>query len=252
MGIVLPVALGVGGASVIGAFLGFWFRKADHRFHDVMLSFAAGVMLAAAAFGLILPSLESGGRFALPVTLAGIFCGALCVNLMDRAVPHLHKIAGVDFETHPNGQEKLNKVLLFVIAIAIHNLPEGIAAGVSFGTENTSEALVIAGGIALQNIPEGMVIIAPMLGAGISYSKTVLVALFTGIVEVAGTLIGYLAVSLSNAILPFALAFAGGTMLYVISDEMIPETHSHGSQRGATYSLLCGFSLMLVFDYFLG
>ena len=124
MGIVLPVALGVGGASVIGAFLGFWFRKADHRFHDVMLSFAAGVMLAAAAFGLILPSLESGGRFALPVTLAGIFCGALCVNLMDRAVPHLHKIAGVDFETHPNGQEKLNKVLLFVIAIAIHNLPE--------------------------------------------------------------------------------------------------------------------------------
>ncbi len=138
------------------------------------------------------------------------------------------------------------------MAIAIHNLPEGIAAGVGFGSGDTTQALIIAGGIALQNIPEGMVIIAPMLAAGISPRKTFILAMITGLVEVVGTLIGYFAVSISTAILPFALAFAGGTMLYVISDEMIPETHAHGSERGATYALLIGFCVMLVTDVLLG
>jgi len=163
----------------------------------------------------------------------------------------LHKLAGGNEELH-HGNERLNKVLLFVLAIAIHNLPEGIAAGVGFGSGNTAEALVIAGGIALQNIPEGMVIIGPMLAAGIPPKKTFLYAALTGLVEVVGTLLGYFAVSISTAILPFALAFAGGTMLYVISDEMIPETHAHGSERGATYALLFGFCLMLVCDILLG
>ncbi|MBR2448697.1 MAG: ZIP family metal transporter, partial [Clostridia bacterium] len=140
----------------------------------------------------------------------------------------------------------------FVMAIAIHNLPEGIAAGVGFGSGNTAEALVIAGGIALQNIPEGMVIIAPMLAAGLSKKRTFIYAMITGLVEVVGTLIGYFAVSIASVILPYALAFAGGTMLYVISDEMIPETHAHGSQRGATYALLFGFCLMLAFDVLIG
>ena len=166
-------------------------------------------------------------------------------------VPHLHRLSGTDQEHHPNETEKLNKVLLFVTAIAIHNLPEGIAAGVGFGTGNNTEALTVAGGIALQNIPEGMVIIGPMLSAGVKPRRTFLVAAATGVVEVLGTLLGYFAVRLSTAILPFALAFAGGTMLYVISDEMIPETHAHGSERGATYSLLVGFCLMLVFDVIL-
>ncbi|MBQ1281439.1 MAG: ZIP family metal transporter, partial [Oscillospiraceae bacterium] len=147
---------------------------------------------------------------------------------------------------------KLDKVILFVLAIAIHNLPEGIAAGVGFGSGSTADALLIAGGIALQNIPEGMVIIAPMLAAGVSPRRTFLIALATGLVEVAGTFLGYFAVTVAASILPFALAFAGGTMLYVISDEMIPETHAHGSERGATYSLLAGFCLMLVFDVLLG
>lgn len=251
MQIVLLTALGVGGASVIGAVLGFVFKKATHRFSDIVLAFAAGVMLAAAVIGLILPSLEYGGKFSLVITVIGVFCGALCVNIIDKIVPHLHRITGVDGETHPEMQEQLNKVLLFVIAIAIHNLPEGIAAGVGFGTGNNTEAFTVAGGIALQNIPEGMVIIAPMLASGMSRSRTFAVAVITGVVEVLGTLIGYFAVSISSAILPFALAFAGGTMLYVISDEMIPETHSHGSERGATYSLLAGFCLMLIFDVLL-
>lgn len=251
MEIVLLTALGVGGATVIGALLGFVFQGISRKFSDIVLAFAAGVMLAAAVLGLILPAVEYGGRLGLPVTVAGIFCGALCLNLIDRLTPHLHTLVGRDMEDHETNAD-LNKVLLFVMAIAIHNLPEGIAAGVGFGSGNTAEALVIAGGIALQNIPEGMVIIGPMLASGVSPRKTFLCALATGLVEVGGTVLGYAAVRIATAILPFALAFAGGTMLYVISDEMIPETHSHGSQRGATYALLVGFCVMLVSDYLLG
>ena len=250
MTIVLLTALGVGGATIIGALIGFIFKKTSHQFSDIVLSFAAGVMLAAAVLGLILPSLEHGGKWGLLITIAGIFAGAVCMSLMDRLVPHLHKIAGVDIESHK--QSSVSKVLLFVTAIAIHNLPEGIAAGVGFGSGDTAEALMIAGGIALQNIPEGMVIIGPMLSAGVKPGRTFLLAMATGLVEVVGTLLGYFAVSVASVILPFALAFAGGTMLYVISDEMIPETHAHGSERGATYSLLVGFCLMLLTDVLLG
>ncbi|MBQ9714273.1 MAG: ZIP family metal transporter [Clostridia bacterium] len=247
---VLLTALGVGGATVFGAAIGFLFKNISHRFSDIVLSFAAGVMLSAAFFGLILPSLEYGGKFCLLYTVGGIFIGAICLNLTDKLVPHLHKLMGTETEKHHN--TNLNKVLLFVMAIAIHNLPEGIAAGVGFGSGNNAQAFLIAGGIALQNIPEGMVIIAPMLAAGVSKKKTFFIAMLTGLVEVVGTFIGYFAVSIAHAILPFALAFAGGTMLYVISDEMIPETHAHGSQRGATYALLIGFCLMLVMDVVLG
>ena len=252
MNIVILTALGVGGASVIGAVLGFVFKRISHKFSDIVLSFAAGVMLAAAVIGLILPSIEYGGEYSLLITVVGVFCGAICVNLIDKLVPHLHKLTGADNENHPENQEKLNKVMLFVIAIAIHNLPEGLAAGVGFGTGNSLEALTIAGGIALQNIPEGMVIIAPMLSSGITHGRAFFIAVLTGIIEVVGTMLGYFAVSISSAVLPFALAFAGGTMLYVISDEMIPETHSHGSERGATYSLIAGFCLMLCFDVLIG
>lgn len=249
MKLVLLTALGVGGATIFGSAIGFLFKKISHAFSDIVLAFAAGVMLAAAVLGLILPSLDYGGQFGILVTIGGIFAGAFCLNLMDRLVPHLHRLVGVDTEEHA-GNANLNKVLLFVSAIAIHNLPEGIAAGVGFGSENTADALLIAGGIALQNIPEGMVIISPMLAAGISPKRTFLCGLATGLVEVAGTLLGYFAVSVASAILPFALAFAGGTMLYVISDEMIPETH-HDDASGATYALLAGFCLMLLCDVFL-
>ncbi len=252
MNIVLLTALGVGGATVFGAIVGFLFKNLSHRFSDLILSFASGVMLCAAVSGLIMTSLELGGNNSVFITCIGIFSGALVLNLMDKAIPHLHRLSGADIEGHGEANEKLNKVLLFVMAIAIHNLPEGVAAGVGFGTGNTAEALTIAGGIALQNIPEGMVIIAPMLAAGMSRKRTLVIALSTGVVEVAGTLLGFFAVSISNAILPFALAFAGGTMLYVISDEMIPETHSHGGERGATYALLAGFCLMLLMDFYLG
>ena len=256
MEIVILTAIGVGGATVLGALIGFLFKQTSHRFSDIILSFAAGVMLAAAMIGLIIPSISHGEEqfgniyIALLVTVIGIFVGAIFLNFIDKLVPHLHKLVGVEQEDHQN--TSLNKVLLFVLAIAIHNLPEGIAAGVGFGSGNTTQALVIAGGIALQNIPEGMVIIAPMLASGVAPKKTFVIALITGLVEVIGTFIGYFAVSVSQAILPFALAFAGGTMIYVISDEIIPETHSHGVERAATHALLAGFCIMLVFDTLLG
>ena len=252
MEMVWLTALGVGGATVFGAVLGFIFKKISHKFSDIVLSFAAGVMLCAAVLGLIVPSLEYGeGVMAVPVTVLGIISGALFLNVLDKLVPHLHRLSGVDQEAHPDQVQKLNKVLLFVMAIAIHNLPEGIAAGVGFGTGNDAQALIIAAGIALQNVPEGMVIIGPMLAAGMKPGRTFIAAMLTGVVEVLGTLLGFFAVSLSNAVLPFALAFAGGTMLYVISDEMIPETH-HGDERGATYALLAGFCLMLAMSHYLG
>ena len=251
MEMVLLTALGVGGATLIGAVLGFAFKDISHKFSDIVLAFAAGVMLAAAVVGLILPSVERGGEWGVAITVLGIFAGAVCLSLVDKLVPHLHKMAGDDIESH--GKTGLDKVLLFVLAIAMHNLPEGIAAGVAFGPGgDTASALIIAGGIALQNIPEGMVIIGPMLAAGVKPRRTFMIAALTGAVEIVGTLVGYFAVRIASTILPFALAFAGGTMLYVISDEMIPETHAHGSERGATYALLVGFCLMLVTDVLLG
>ena len=199
MELVCLTALGVGGATVFGAVIGFLFKGISHKFSDIVLSFAAGVMLAAAVLGLIMPSLEYGGEYGWIVTVAGIFVGAVCLNLVDKLVPHLHRLVGAEEEEHPNNA-KLSKVLLFVTAIAIHNLPEGIAAGVGFGAGDTSEALTVAGGIALQNIPEGMVIIGPMLAAGFKPSRTFVVAAATGVVEIIGTLFGYFAVTLSTAI----------------------------------------------------
>ena len=250
--IVLLTALGVGGATAVGALLGLLIKNPSHKVSDVILSFAAGIMLCAATVGLIIPSLNFGGKWGILFTVLGMVVGAFCLNLIDKVVPHLHKLGGLDEEDHPEKNKAINKVMLFVIAIAIHNLPEGLAAGVSFGTDNITHALTVAGGIALQNIPEGMVIIAPMLATGMTKKKAILIAFLTGAVEVVGTFLGYFAVSLSTAILPFALSFAGGTMLYVISDEMIPETHSHGNERLATYSLIIGYAVMLALDFFLG
>lgn len=248
---VCVTALGVGGATAIGALLGFLIKKPSHKMNDLILSFAAGVMLAAAVIGLILPAVDYGGKWGLPITIVGIFVGAFCLNLIDKLTPHLHRLAGPEQEDHPERAKNLNKVLLFVIAIGIHNLPEGLAAGVSFGTDNVAQAMAVAIGIALQNIPEGMIIIAPLLSAGMSRGRTLAIALLTGAIEVVGTLIGYFAVSISKAVLPFFLAFAGGIMLYIISDEMLSETH-HDNERGATYALLIGFCLMLAVDVLLG
>lgn len=251
MKIVILTAVGVGGATILGAALGMMIKKIPHKWNDGILGLAAGIMLAAAVLGLMIPAMELTGVSGSWQVVLGILAGAVFLNLMDRVTPHLHHVSGIDKEAHKNNAS-LNRVMLFVFAIALHNFPEGLAAGVGFGTGDTANAITVAVGIMLQNIPEGMVIISPMLLAGITKKRTFLIAMTTGLIEVAGTFIGYLWASLSAAVLPFALAFAGGTMLYVISDEMIPETHAHGYERLATYSLIVGFVVMLVLDAWIG
>ena len=233
--------------SVLGALTVFFVKGSFSHGAEALLSgFSAGVMVAASVFSLLIPAIESSSAYgflaAIPA-LVGLFIGFFLLQLTDLVTDRL-------FQKGENEAGE-KRVFLLTLAVTVHNLPEGIAAGIGFGSENTAKALVIAGGIALQNIPEGMVIIAPMIAAGMSGGRTFIIALMTGVVEVIGTLLGYFAVSISTAVLPFALAFAGGTMLYVISDEMIPETHAHGNERGATYSLLLGFCVMLAFDYFM-
>ena len=242
MEILILTALGVGGSTIFGALIGLIFKKMPTKYNNSILAFAAGVMMAAAMLGLIFPSLEYGGKWGVLTTIVGIFIGALTVNLLDMLLPSLCRVS---YEGEEAG---LKKVILFVSAIAIHNLPEGIAAGVGFGTGEVGDALMIATAIALQNIPEGMIVYLAMLGVGISRGRTFFYAAMTGVVEIIGTFLGYFAVNISSAVLPFALAFAGGTMLYVISDEMIPDTHSETDGHLSTYSLLIGFTFMLLFD----
>ena len=245
MQIVILTAIGVGGATVFGAVIGFLVGRVAERFCDSVLGFAGGVMLAAAFVGLVLPSIEMGGEFAMPVAALGVFTGAFGIALLDRLTERIEGLFG-DKDVLGDSYLKMRKVMLFVFAIAIHNLPEGIAAGVGFGTGNVGGALLIAGAIALQNIPEGMVIIYPMLSIGISKGKTFLYAILTGVIEVVGTFVGYFAVHVSSVLLPFLLAFAGGTMLYVVCDEMIPEIRAQKEGHVSTYALILGIMLMLV------
>ncbi len=247
MKVVLITAIGVGGATIVGSMIGFFFHNVSHKLNDIILSFAAGVMLAAAIIGLILPAMDMAGNGKLWLPIAGIFVGALFLNAMDRLTPHLHKLSGVDIEQHKHNQN-LDGALLFMLAVAIHNLPEGMAAGVGFAGGDKGAALTVAVGIALQNIPEGIITVSPLIMAGVKRKRAFLLGAVTGFIEVAGTFIGYYLAGVSKMVLPFALAFAGGTMLYIISDEMIPETHSHGYERVATYSLLAGFALMLIMN----
>lgn len=256
MNLVLITAFGVGLSTIIGGVFGFLFKGIPQKFNDAILSVAAGVMLTSAIVGLILPAIEEGGNLGLPVTFFGILSGALFLDLANRCIPNFldntsmkANNVGINDIKH---KEKTNRVFLFIFAIIIHNFPEGIAAGVGFGTDNISNALSVSLGIAIQNIPEGMAMIAPMLSIGVSKKKTLLVLIFTGTVEIIGTMFGYFAISFASVILPFALAFAGGTMIYIIIDEMIPETHSlKCAKKLSSYSFLLGFMIMLAFDYFL-
>ena len=245
MNLFFITAAAVGISSVAGTAFGVLVRKIPHKFNDLILGCASGIMLAAAIVGLILPAMETEGKFSLPMTIVGVLAGAALVSILDRITPHLHKLAGLDQEEHKNNQGT-GKVLLFISAIAIHKLPEGLAAGVSFGTGNTGDVLTVTGSIALQNIPEAMVIVAPLLAIGVTIRRTLLISVGIGIISILGMGIGYGLISITKVLMPFFLAFAGGTMLYVISDEMIPETHSHGFEKQATFSMIGGFLLVLI------
>lgn len=243
-------AAGLALATVFGSLLGFFIKDLPHKWNDSVMGFCAGMMLAVSTLGLILPAAESVGLEKWWLVVIGVSVGMVFLNLLDFATPHLHKVTGLDQEEHANNAS-LDKVLLFVLAIALHKLPEGIAAGVGFNSEDISGAWAVTIGIAFQNIPESMVVMVPLLLAGVSRTRTFIITLAIALLEVVGVWFGYAMGAISQTLLPVMLAFAGGAMLYVVSDEMIPETHAHGYQKMATYSLVFGFVAMMFLDMFL-
>lgn len=246
-------AAGLCGATIIGSALGFLIKELPHKWNDTILGYCAGIMLAASTLGLIVPAFESASAmgdlltpWAYIIVVTGVMIGALFLNVLDFITPHLHHITGLDIEEHRHNAT-LNHVLLFVMAIALHKIPEGMAAGVSL-SEGEDASWTVSVGIALQNVPEGMVIIAPLLLAGVKPLRTFIISSVIGLLEMVGVWLGFALGSISAAMLPVMLGFAGGAMLYVTSDEMIPETHAHGYQKQATYALLLGFMTLLLID----
>ena len=247
-------SLAAGAMTGVGALPVLFGRKIGQATNDMALGFAAGVMISASFFSLILPGLEraeaSYGSVPVAALVAclGVAAGAAMVWVLNEKVPHEHFVSG------PEGSDPgaMPKIWLFIIAITIHNFPEGMAVGVGFGGGDVANGVALATGIGLQNAPEGLAVAVALRGQGYSKLYSVGVALMTGLVEPVGGLLGALAVSVSEAVLPFGLTFAAGAMLFIISHEIIPETHAHGNQNRATGGLLVGLILMMFLDVTLG
>lgn len=246
LGCILPgLATGIGSIPI------FFTKNVSQNLLDVLLGGAAGVMLAATCFSLIMPSIEYGGGDvkAVLITSLGIFLGAVMLDLIDKYAPHEHLL---DKRVEGKNTDSLKKIWLFIIAITIHNFPEGLATGVGFGTENLQDGIAIALGIALQNMPEGLAVSLSLVREDYSPKKAFAIATLTGLVEPIGAFIGYGLTSLFQSLIGFILTLAAGAMLFVISDEIIPETHSNGYEREATYGIIVGFIIMMIMDVTLG
>jgi len=230
-------------STLIGIIPLLIFRKhLGEKVIDSLMGMAAGIMLAASAFSLVSPSLEIGGFWRFSV---GFLLGAVMVDLMDKFSPHEHFLKG-----HEGLElQRISKIWLFVIAITIHNFPEGMAVGIS---GFTPQALNVAIAIGAQNIPEGAATFVALLNAGYSMKTSTIITLLTGIVEVVGGIFGAGLIFASQKLLPYMLAFAAGAMIFVVSDEVIPETHLRGNERLSTYFLVFGFLVMSVLDVLLG
>jgi ZIP family zinc transporter len=241
-------------ATGAGALPVLWLRGVPARAQDAMLGFAAGVMLAASVFSLILPALEAGKALHHSEAVAGILValgvalGAAFLLVINRALPHEHLAIGREGPVTAN----VSRVWLFVVAITIHNIPEGLAIGVSFGGGDALGAIPLALGIGIQNMPEGLAVALAMLALGYSRVKAALAALASGMVEPIGGLAGAGIVAASQPLLPWGLAFAAGAMLFVIVHEIIPEMHRRGSATIATSSVVAGFIVMMLFDTIFG
>jgi ZIP family zinc transporter len=231
-------------STAVGAIPLIFTSSISDRFLDGALGFSAGVMLAASAFSLLVPAIEVAG---IGKVVIGLLTGAAFVDIADRLIPHKHIFKG--YEGPPS---RLSKISLMILAISIHNFPEGMAVGVSFGGGNVSTGIVVSIAIALQNIPEGMAVAFPMLREGFKKRKAAWFAALSGLVEPLGGLLGISLVSTVEPILPIAMAFAAGAMIFVVSDEMIPESHSRGYERIATFGAVVGFAIMMFLDNLLG
>lgn len=228
--------------------------RLSQRASDAMLGFGAGVMLAASSFSLIIPALaaaESQGAGpwrASAVVGGGILLGALALLLMDRMMPHEHFVKGLE----GSQARKLKRVWLFVLAICLHNFPEGLAIGVGFAAADDVGARALATGIAVQDIPEGLVVALALVSVGYSRGLAVSIALLSGLIEPLASVLGVAVIGLSVKLLPWGLAAAAGAMLFVISHEIIPESHRQGHESAATVGLMVGFVLMMFLDTALG
>lgn len=243
----LLCSAGLALSSLLGSCLGLLIRRISHSWNDVFLGFCAGMMLTASIVCLILPAVDMCPVSGWWQIIAGVAAGVALIGVLDRVTPHLHHLSGIREEENHANNASFNRTLLFVMAIALHKLPEGLATGVSFnGDQGNAFAITLT--IALQNIPEGMVVVTPLLMAGVRFASTTLIAVAVALLEVVGVFAGYFIGDISSALLPFMLSIAGGAMLYVISDEMIPETHSHGFQKPATYALVGGVLAMLFIE----
>ena len=227
-------------ASGVGAIPVLVFREVPDKVLDALLGFAAGVMLSATAFSLLVPAIDLGGVW---VASLGIVFGALLLSHADRVIPHLHFIAGPEGPT-----STLRRIWLLILAITIHNFPEGMAVGVSFGSGRLSIAITLAIAIGLQNIPEGLAVALPLIREGYSPKHSIFYATLSGMAEPLAGFLGAAAVTLVKPLVPVAMGFAAGAMLYVISEEIIPETHRKGYARIGTTGLLAGFIVMMVLD----
>lgn len=233
-----------GSATVIGASSVFFVRKVSDKFLDAAMGFAGGVMLSATFFGLVAPAIRTGGVWK---TGAGILLGAAFLILMEKVTPHVHRVTGIKGPpTH------LNKLALFILAITIHNFPEGLAVGVGFAGNTVAAGIVLAVGIGVQNIVEGLAVALSIFRDRNMMMKAFLIASFTCIVEPIGGFIGVSVVSVSRALIPYGLAFAAGAMLFVTAEEIIPETHSRGNPREATIGLILGFVIMMILESIFG
>lgn len=241
-------------ATALGALPAFLLRSIPQKLEDAMLGFAAGMMLAAASFSLLLPGIEAGFAYtdsriygALLVVF-GMLIGVMLMLGLDEFTPHHHKAAG----TFGVGAERYNKAWLFVFAIALHNLPEGMAIGVSFAQGDISVGLPLTTAIALQDIPEGLAVALTLRAVGFKPSFAVFIAVISGLFEPIGALLG---VGLAGGFVlsyPIGLGLAAGAMIFVVSHEVIPETHRNGHQTLATLGLMFGFALMMILDTTLG
>ncbi|HEY8346955.1 MAG TPA: ZIP family metal transporter [Symbiobacteriaceae bacterium] len=238
-------------ATALGGIPALFTRRIPDQVHDGLLGFSAGVMLAATFFSLLIPAIElnGGGIMGAVVAGLGLVLGGVFLDLVDKYSPHAHFIKG------PEGggnTSRLAKIWLFIIAITIHNFPEGLAVGVGVGSGDLSNGISLTLGIGLQNIPEGLAVALALLGERYPAWQVFWITLLTGLAEPVGALFGLAGVMLLGPLVPLAYSFAGGAMLFVISDEIIPETHRRGYERIATYLLLVGFVVMMLLDVALG
>jgi ZIP family zinc transporter len=234
-----------GACTAVGGLFLLVVRRPTDRLLDVLLGFTAGVMLAATAFSLLVPALERGGVGEL---LVGFTLGALVLLALDRFVPHAHERMAERGVTPRAEPDPRHRAALLLSALTIHNLPEGMAVGLAFAAGGPDLGIPLAVAIGIQNIPEGFAAAAPLLAVGVSARAAAGVAALTGAVEPPAALAAFGLSSLADAALVPGLGFAAGAMLYVIADELIPESHSGGNEREATLALLLGFALMMGLD----